>query len=131
MTISLTVGVTVAVLSPDLFWSDENWSPVEQTAVRTVTGAIVLSSSLKVAGRPITLGPQDADSAWMYLPVLTQLRTWAATPGQQMVLSLRGVNRAVVFRHQDIAIEATPIAHYSDTDASDYYLVTLRLMEIE
>lgn len=130
MTISLTVGATVAVLSPDLFWSDENWAPVEQTATRTLTGALVVSSALRVSGRPITLGPIDAESAWMYLPVLAQLRTWAATPGQQMVLSLRGVDRTVVFRHQDVAIEATPIAHYSDTDASDYHLVTVRLLEI-
>ena len=63
MTISLSVGLTTVPLNPDLFWADENnWHPVEQTSERTITGALVVQSATRVAGRPITLQPEDDSS---------------------------------------------------------------------
>jgi hypothetical protein len=40
------------------------------------------------------------------------------------------VAHTVIFRHQDGAIEARPLVHYNDTDPTDWYLVTLRFMEV-
>ena len=41
MSITLSDGATTLALHPDLYWSDEhNWFPVEQTAQRTITGAV-------------------------------------------------------------------------------------------
>ena len=131
MSITLTDGVTPIALPADLYWSDENWSPVEQTAQRTITGALVVSAAQRLSGRPITLQPEDDMSAWLTYPLLAQLRTWAATAGLVLTLTLRGVARPVLFRHQDTAVEAAPVAHYSDVDAGDYYRATLRFMEIE
>lgn len=130
MSITLAVGPTTVNLPPDLFWPDENWSPVEQAVQRTITGGLVVSAALRSTGRPITLQPEDESSAWLTQAVLAQLRTWAATPGQAMTLTLRGVARSVIWRHQDGAIEALPVAHYNDVDAADYYRATLRFMEI-
>ena len=131
MTISLSVGLTTVPLNPDLFWVDENnWHPVEQTSERTITGALVVQSATRVAGRPITLQPEDDSSGATSLSHLEQLRNWAAVPGQQMLLTLRNVSHTVLFRHQDGGLETRPVVHYRDRVAEDWFLVTVRLMEI-
>lgn len=134
MSIILNVDETSVVLHPDLKWSDEfSWAPVEQSAERTVTGALIVQVAARTGGRPITLEPEDDNSAWMRRSVVEQLRNWAAAPGQEMELTLRGTTRTVIFRHQDGAgLEAQPVVHFADADvsSSDFYRVTLRLMEI-
>lgn len=132
MTITLAYQTTTLDLDPDLLWSDEfAWHPVEQTAQRTVTGALVVSVTQRIGGRPITLEPEDENSAWMSRAMVETLRDWAAVPGRQMALTLRGVTRTVVFRHQDGAgFEATPVIHFSDIDSTDWYRVVLRFMEV-
>ncbi len=132
MSITLAVGGTIVTLNPDLLWEDENdWHPVEQTSQRTVTGALVVQAGARIAGRPITLRPEDDSSAATSLTDLEQLRNWAAVPGQEMTLTLRGTPRSVIFRHHDgTAIEARPWIHRSDVQSGDWYLATIRLMEI-
>lgn len=134
MSISLSDGTTTVNLHPDLFWSDENdWHPVEQSVERTITGALIVQTATREGGtgRPITLGPIDEESAWMTHATLTQLRNWAAVPGQELTLTLRGVTHDVLFRHQDgAAIEAAPVVHFNTVDTTDFYRVTIRLMVI-
>lgn len=132
MTISLSVGLTTVQLNPDLFWEDENnWHPVEQTSERTITGALVVQVAERVAGRPITLRPEDDSSGATELTDLEQLRNWAAVPGQQMTLTIRGESRTVIFRHHDgAAIDARPWVHRSDVQSGDWYLATFRFMEM-
>lgn len=130
MTITLAVGPVSVELPLDLRWANEfEWSPVEQTVQRTLTGAIVISTSARVAGRPIILAAFEPDTAWTPRPVLGQAREWASVPGQLMLLTMRGVVRTVVFDHAAGAIETTPIAHYNDADASDWFRVTYRFLE--
>ena len=81
-------------------------------------------------GRPITLEPEDDSSTWMRSSVLQQLRNWAAVPGQQLTLTLRGTSHTVIFRHQDGGFEAKPVIHYRDRVPGDWYLCVIRLMEI-
>lgn len=132
MTISLSVGLTTVQLNQDLFWEDENnWHPVEQTSERTITGALVVQVAERVAGRPITLRPEDDSSGATELTNLEQLRNWAAVPGQQMTLTMRGESRTVIFRHHDgAAIDARPWVHRSDVQSGDWYLATFRFMEM-
>ncbi|MBF6987257.1 hypothetical protein [Cupriavidus sp. IK-TO18] len=132
MSITLAVGATTVTLASALYWSDENnWSPVEQTAERTITGALIISAAQRIAGRPITLETADDDSGWMHRDVIDQLRNWAAVAGQQMTLTLRGQERTVIWRHHDGGgFEAHPVVHYDDVVDTDNYLATLRLMEI-
>lgn len=131
MAITLSDGVETITLHPDLYWSDEaNWHPVQQSVTRTVTGALVVEVAAMVAGRPITLEPEDDSSAWMTREVVDQLRNWAAVPGKEMVLTLRGEARDVLFRHQDGGLESVPVLHMRDVQDEDYYLCTLRFMEI-
>ena len=132
MTITLAYQATTLTLDPDLKWSDEHqWHPVEQTSQRTITGALIVSTAARIGGRPITLQPDDDSSAWMPRSMIDTLRSWAAVPGRQMTLTLRGTPHTVIFRHHDgIAVEASPIVFYSDEDGSDWYKATLRFMEI-
>lgn len=129
MSITLSDGTTTITLNQDLFWSDENYSPVRQEVEPTLTGAMVVQVAALTAGRPITLAPENDSSAWQALSVLVQLRNWAVVPGKELTLMLRGVSRVVIFRHQDTAIEATPVVHRNDVESEDRYLITLRLME--
>ena len=130
--ITLSDGTTTLTLHSDLLWADENqWHPLQQTAQRTITGALIVSVTALTAGRPITLQPEDNSSAWMTRATVAQLRNWAAVPGQTLTLTLGGTVRTVIFRHHDgVAVEATPLVHYSDNNDADWYLVTLRLMEL-
>lgn len=132
MSITLSDGTTTVILHPDLLWSDENnWHPVEQTVQRTITGGMIVSAAARVAGRPITLEPENDQSAWMPLDKVTALRNWAAVPGKELTLTLRSVTYTVLFRHQDgSGLEARPVVHYNDVVSTDWYLCVVRLMEI-
>jgi len=128
---NLTDGTTTIVLSDDLYWADEHtWHPVEQTAERTITGALVVSVASRTGGRPITLESPDESSAWHARSVVEQLLNWASIPGKTLTLTLRGMPRTVMFRHHESpAVDATPVVHYSDVQAGDPYTVSLKFLE--
>lgn len=132
MSITLSDGTTTVNLNPDLYWSDEfTWHPVEQTVERTITGALIVSVATLQGGRPVTLEPEDDSSGWMTHSIVEQLRNWAAVPGKQLTLTLRGTSRSVIFRHHEGgAFDAEPVVHFSDVDSADYYRCTIRLMEV-
>jgi len=133
--ITLAAGGTSLQLDPDLFWSDEfSWHAVEQAVDRSVTGALIVYTGTRSGGRPITLQPADDNSAWMPRATLTQLQAWEANAALTLTLSLRGIDRSVVFRRHDGApIDARPVQFVADPqpgEFGDWYLVTIRLMEI-
>ncbi|MGK2898381.1 MAG: hypothetical protein ACSLE9_06810 [Burkholderiaceae bacterium] len=129
MSITLAVGATTVTLPENFYWADENWAPVVQTASPSITGSMIVMAGALVGGRPITLQPfENAAGGWTLLSALTQLRAWAAVAGQEMTLTLRGTAYTVLWRHQDTAIEAAPVFHYTDVDGADWYVVTLRFM---
>jgi len=131
MSITISDGTTTLDLNADLRWTDEdNWHPVQQAVQRTLTGALDIQSAAMVKGRPITLEPENDDSAWLTSSTVVQLRNWAAVPGQVLTLTLRGVSQSVIFRHQDGGFEARPVVHYRDRQPGDFYLCVIRLMEI-
>lgn len=128
---TLSDGTITVTFTDDLQWVDEFlWAPVEQNVERTITGALVVQNAARVAGRPITLAPDSESAAWVSRASLDTFRTWAATPGQVLTLGYRGVNRSVIWRHQDTAIDATPVVPFADVQAGDFYRATLRFMEI-
>lgn len=133
MSLTLADSGTTLTLNPDLYWSDENnWSPVRQVVDPSITGVPIVQVAAMVNGRPITLEPEDDEAAWMTRADVTALRNWAAVPGKTMTLTLRGVARTVIFRHQDGGFEARPVIQFRDGHElpADFYLCTIRLMEI-
>lgn len=129
--ITLTYGVNVVTLNPDMQWTDEmDWHPVQQTVTRTLTGGLVIESSLMQGGRPITLASADRESGHITGGVLRTLQQWAGVPDAQFALAINGTSHTVVFRHVDTAIEATPVVFWSDMTDSDFWFATLRFMEV-
>jgi hypothetical protein len=123
------------LLPDDLLWSDEHaWTPAVSSVSYLITGALLVQSATRQAGRPITLvGP--ADMAWVTRATLETLRSWAAvglseSSGRFALTLADGRTFTVAFRHQDTPIEAEPVLGIPARSDADFYRLTLRLMEI-
>jgi len=132
---NLTDGVAL-LLPDDLLWSDEHaWSPAVASVSYLLTGALLVQSALRQAGRPITL-VGAVDMAWVTRATVATLYDWAAVPlaaatAGRFELTLADARVfTVAFRHSETAIEAEPVTGFPARAASDFYRLTLRLMEI-
>lgn len=126
---TLSDGTTTIEISDGLSWADEfGWAPVAQSARYTITGALVVTTQARLAGQPMTLAAEFADKGWLTRAQLLQCRAWAAVPGQALTLTYRGTPYAVLWRHQDGAIDASPVVPWADDDLQDNYRATLRFM---
>jgi hypothetical protein len=83
----------VLPLPDDLLWADEHaWSPVVATVSYLLTGALLVQSATRQAGRPITLvGPPDM--AWGHTARLGR----RAVLGQQWPLRVDATRCAGVY----------------------------------
>lgn len=131
---NLFSGATLT-LPDDLLWSDEHsWSPVVSSVSYLITGSLLVQSATRQAGRAITL-VGAADMAWVTRSVANLLRDWAALPldavsGRFELTLFDGRVFTVAFRHGDGAIEAEPVTGFPARFDSDFYRVTLKLMQI-
>lgn len=131
---NLADGV-VLNLPDDLLWSDEHgWTPAAAAVSYLVTGALLVQSATRQAGRPITL-VGAADMAWITRLTLQILYDWAALPlsadsGRYELTFADGRQSIVAFRHSDGALEAEPVLGIPAHADSDFYRVTLRLMTL-
>ena len=131
---NLTDGVAL-LLPDDLLWSDEHaWSRAVASVSYLLTGALLVQSALRQAGRPITL-VGAVDMAWVTRATVATLYDWAGVPlaatAGRFELTLADARVfTVTFRHSETAIEAEPVTGFPARAASDFYRLTLRLMEI-
>lgn len=133
----LTNLTTAAVvdLPDDLLWIDEHgWTSAVATVSYLLTGALLVQSATRLAGRPITL-VGAIDMAWVTRGVIATLHTWAgapltATTGRFRLSFQDGRVFTVAFRHAETAIEAEPVLGLPARADSDFYRLTLRLMEV-
>jgi len=131
---NLFSGATLT-LPDDLLWSDEHtWSPVVSSVSYLITGALLVQSATRQAGRDITL-VGAADMAWVARSVVNVLRDWAALPldavtGRFELTLMDGRIFTVAFRHADGAIEAEPVTGFPARNDNDFYRITLKLMQI-
>ena len=109
MSITLTYNGTTAHLSDRLQWTNEyDWSPVDQATGYSTRGALLVDVGLKLAGQPITLEGTDTN-AWISRALCSTLQAWAALPGIQLDLVLRGETHQVIFDHAKGGFTAQPI----------------------
>jgi 2-methylcitrate dehydratase PrpD len=136
--ITLTAGVTTITLPADMVWEDEHdWHPVEQQVDYTMTGAILVHTATKAAGRPITLVGAE-DHSWVRRATVDALKALADITPDPITrdgiyqLTLRGVTRDVVFRHHDGEPTASSIILYKGKapDPLDWYQIKLKFMEV-
>ena len=130
----LSSGLTLT-LPDDLLWADEHaWTPAVASTTYLITGALLVQSATRQAGRPITLvGPSDM--AWVTRATVATLHTWAAAPlaaaSGRFELTLRDARVfTVAFRHADTAIDAEPVLGFPAQSDTDFYRITLRLMQL-
>lgn len=122
-------------LPDDLLWSDEHsWSPVVSSVSYLLNGALLVQSALRQAGRPITL-VGAMDMAWVTRAVVGQLHDWAGVPlsanaGRFTLTLADGRALSVAFRHGETAIESEPVAGFPARMESDFYRITVRLMQL-
>lgn len=127
---TLTYGATTLTLPDDLLWTDEfTWQSVEQRSEYSITGALIVEASAKQSGRTITLAGDD-QSGWVLRSTLTTLHTWSQLPAQAFTLVLRGDTFTVAFDQPRTAVDARAVVDYSDPDGTDYYVPTLRFIEV-
>ena len=122
---------TTLSLPDDLLWGDEHaWTPAVASTSYLITGALLIQSATRQAGRPITL-VAPSDMAWVTRWVVKQLHAWASSPGKTFELLLQDARRfTVVFRHGDGALEAEGVLGFSALRDGEFYRVTIRLLEV-
>ena len=118
-------------LPDDLQWTDEHlWTPAVASASYLLTGALLIESATRQAGRPITLQAPD-DMAWVSRTTVDRLYEWASVPERTFELQLvDGRALSVAFRHQDGAIEALPVLGFGGLAPDSRWRVAIRLMQV-
>ena len=132
MRITLTYNGTTAHLGERLQWADEfDWSPVDQATAYSTTGALLVDVAVKLAGRPITLEGVEVN-AWITRALCATLQAWAALPGIQLSLVLRGATHTVIFDHERGGFTAQPIWRLEDGEITPelFYRPTFRFLKI-
>ncbi len=127
---SLTYTTTTVPLSDDFAFVEQyTWSQLAMRKAFSVSGALIVQTGLKQAGRPITL-QGDEQHAWVTRAQLASLRTLADTPSITLTLDFRGETYSVIFDAEAGAIDAAPVADFDTEDAADFFIVTLRFLTV-
>ena len=132
MSITLSLAGTTLALSDRLAWTDEfSWSPVQQAMEYSTTGVPLIDLAVKQAGRPITLEGKET-ATWLPRATCVALEAWAALPGAEFELVLRGVPRVVIFDQARTGFEAAPLHKLLDGQESpeQIFLPTFRFLEL-
>lgn len=125
-----TLTLDGLALPPDLLWVDEfDWTPTEQTETRTLSGALVIETAQKLAGRPITLAG-TRESGWATKAQVDSVFAKLSNVGVMVLAMPSGATFNVTFRHKDKPIESNPIIDYQIMDADDPYDLTIKLMTV-
>ena len=126
----------VALLLPDdLLWTDEHaWTPAVASTSYLITGALLIQSATRQAGRPITL-VGAADMAWVTRATVEQLLAWASIPvgaatGRFALTLADGRSFTVAFRQAETPIESEPVLGFPARADTDFYRLTLKFLEL-
>lgn len=130
-----TATATEIILPDDLLWTDElKWVPVVSAFSYSLTGALLIDSAQKLAGRPITLQAPDEEMAWVSREVVENLRAWASVIDKdyKLVLEYPTDTRQfdVQFKHDETPVEAEPVKGFPGHSPGDWFRVTIRLIEV-
>lgn len=138
----MTASLDGIELPEDLYWADEftAWK-VGQVIRPSLTGAIVVQEAAMQAGRPVTLQSTEEGSGRFVAPVTLQVlealrakeEVAGAAPMTLILPIADGGTRSLSVRWRRTdgpAIEARPIKFQVPAEAGDYFLITLRLIQV-
>ena len=126
--ITLARAGEVLALSDRLLWTDEYaWTPVVTEQKWGTHGALIVHVGKRKAGRPITLDGRDS-RAWIKRAQCDQLNAWAALPGAEFSLVVRGQARTVLF----LEFTADPVWRLEDgeIDGQTVYVPLFKFLEV-
>ena len=126
--ITLARAGEVLTLSDRLLWTDEfAWTPVVTEQKWGTHGALIVHVGKRKAGRPITLDGRDS-RAWIERTQCDQLNAWAALPGAEFGLVVRGQARTVLF----LEFTADPVWRLEDgeIDNQTVYVPLFKFLEV-
>lgn len=111
--------------------NDMTGTAIRATASKTLSGRSVVWEEQTTGGRTLDL-VGGSDYGWLIRDDLQALNALANTTGATVTLTLADSSTITVrFRHEDTAIEATPLVARPNPEATDYYNnVIIRLMEV-
>lgn len=128
---TLNDGATEILLPDELVWTDElAWTAVAAQDARALGGAMVRQTSVKLAGRPITLAPPDGFYGSMLRADLLALRAWTDDPAKRMTLTFaNGDAYAVRWNYPD-PIKAAPLNAFTQRQPDEVWLPTFQFITV-
>ncbi|GEQ77419.1 hypothetical protein CTTA_4424 [Comamonas testosteroni] len=113
-----------------MLWVDEfNWSAVQKTVERGITGAQIIDAAARIEGRPITLQAVE-DQGWIRRATLQAVQALADVPDGRYPLRLADGREFTVQFAADDPIAAMPISRPELPASTHPYVATLRLITV-
>ena len=119
-------------IGDDCTWLDRgDWPAIQRADRRTIGGGIVFQPRRKLAGMPITISLGNTTTGWPTLATVDSLRA-LRDDNAVMELDMGTLGTYTVrFTAGDDSVEAIPVVGVlTDTDPTDLYDCTIRLMEV-
>ena len=113
-----------------MLWVDEfNWSAVQKSVERGITGVQIIDAATRIEGRPITLQAVE-DQGWISRATLLAVRALADAPSVHYPLQLADGREFTVQFAPDDPIAATPVSRPELPEGTHPYVATLRLITV-
>ena len=123
----MAITLDTITLPLDLVWVDEyQWTPIQQKSEYTLTGAHLVQTGAKQAGRPVTLAG-GAEHGWATKAEVDALVAKLGVAAMTLTLH-DGRQFSVLWRHEQTPIEAHPVVDLANPGADDLYALSLRFL---
>lgn len=125
---------SVIELPDDLFWENEfKWVPVVRNITWGVSGSLIVQSNVKLAGRSIILKSPEQGVGWISRSTLNELLVWASDKSKVMIFKLEKPNDSRTFNvifDENTPLEASPVKGWTDFVDDEWFLVTIKLLQV-
>lgn len=118
-------------LPNSVVWIDEfDWTPTEQKKSYSLSGALIIETTLKQAGRPITLQGRS-DSGWVKRSGIEALYAKLNDNVSMLLTYHDGRQFTVRFDHEAKPIDSKPIQDFPVPMQKHNYTLILKLIEVQ
>ena len=127
----MAIEVGGVTLNDHMIWDDKfDYSPVNQNALRTLGGNVVVFSQQLNKGKPITL-LATPDQGWLTEAQVTALQALSEVAGATYTLTIGSNSFSVMFRHEDApAFSASQLDQIGAQAPAGYYTATIKFLTV-